>query len=117
MVSFIKNEHILCTYVGPKKIRDAIGLEGSFNPALDRCIDCVTTSIASFCPTTRSFNFSPMARTLFFSVSNILLSDMPVHVEITLAISYAQKRRRCHFDREGDGLRRVDPRQALQRRA
>mmetsp|Transcript_23328 Transcript_23328/g.49279 ORF Transcript_23328/g.49279 Transcript_23328/m.49279 type:complete len:374 (+) Transcript_23328:856-1977(+) len=77
------------TPVGPRKIMDAMGFEGSFNPARDRWMDCVTTSIASSCPTTRSWSLDAMANTLFFSESSILLAGMPVHALMTLAISSA----------------------------
>mmetsp|Transcript_2941 Transcript_2941/g.4836 ORF Transcript_2941/g.4836 Transcript_2941/m.4836 type:complete len:230 (-) Transcript_2941:400-1089(-) len=75
------------TPVGPKKIIDAIGLEGSFIPALFLWIASVTMSIASSCPTTRSFNLSAIVRTRSRSVDSNFVDGIPVHTLITFAIS------------------------------
>ena len=46
MISF--QIQILVSPVGPKNIRDAIGFDGSFNPARERWIASVITCTASF---------------------------------------------------------------------
>mmetsp|Transcript_12279 Transcript_12279/g.26553 ORF Transcript_12279/g.26553 Transcript_12279/m.26553 type:complete len:277 (+) Transcript_12279:166-996(+) len=78
---------VLPTPVGPKKIMEAMGLDGSFIPALDLWMASDTISIASSCPTTRSRSLSAMVRTRSLSVSINLAEGMPVHTEMTLAIS------------------------------
>mmetsp|Transcript_38334 Transcript_38334/g.78161 ORF Transcript_38334/g.78161 Transcript_38334/m.78161 type:complete len:217 (-) Transcript_38334:45-695(-) len=80
---------VLPTPVGPRKIRDAIGLVGSLRPARDRWIASVTTSIASSCPFTRSRSLSSMVRRRSRSVSIILSGGIPVHTATTSAISSA----------------------------
>ncbi len=73
------------TYVGPKKTIDAIGLEGSFIPALDLWMASVTTSIASSCPTTRSRNLSAMVRMRSLSLSSNLAEGIPVQTELKIS--------------------------------
>ena len=79
------------THVGPKKIMEAMGLEGSFIPALDLWMASVTISIASSCPTTRSRSLSAMVSTRPRSVSTNLAEGMPVHTEMTLAGAEKEK--------------------------
>mmetsp|Transcript_13812 Transcript_13812/g.23553 ORF Transcript_13812/g.23553 Transcript_13812/m.23553 type:complete len:279 (-) Transcript_13812:1937-2773(-) len=78
---------VLPTPVGPRKIIEAIGFDGSFIPALDLWMASVTISIASSCPTTRSLNLSAIVRTRSLSVSINFADGMPVHTDMTLAIS------------------------------
>mmetsp|Transcript_12177 Transcript_12177/g.19232 ORF Transcript_12177/g.19232 Transcript_12177/m.19232 type:complete len:203 (+) Transcript_12177:851-1459(+) len=80
---------VLPTPVGPKKMRDAIGLDGSFRPARERWIASVTTSTASSCPITRCLKLSPMFKIRSLSVSSSLLGGMPVQTATTFAISSA----------------------------
>mmetsp|Transcript_59254 Transcript_59254/g.144871 ORF Transcript_59254/g.144871 Transcript_59254/m.144871 type:complete len:276 (-) Transcript_59254:1770-2597(-) len=77
------------TPVGPRKIRLPMGLLGSLSPALDLWTACVTTSIASSCPTTRCLKLSPILRIRLRSLSNNLPGGMPVQVATTAAISSA----------------------------
>mmetsp|Transcript_23594 Transcript_23594/g.67617 ORF Transcript_23594/g.67617 Transcript_23594/m.67617 type:complete len:233 (-) Transcript_23594:1572-2270(-) len=77
------------TPVGPRKIMEAMGLDGSFRPARDRCTASVTTSMASSCPITLSLSLSAMFRILSRSVSRSLFGGIPVQMATTLAISSA----------------------------
>mmetsp|Transcript_4665 Transcript_4665/g.6388 ORF Transcript_4665/g.6388 Transcript_4665/m.6388 type:complete len:222 (+) Transcript_4665:799-1464(+) len=77
------------TPVGPRKISDAIGFDGSFNPARDLCMASVTTSIASSCPITLSFSLLPIDKIRSLSDSSIFCGGMPVHTATTFAISSA----------------------------
>mmetsp|Transcript_18306 Transcript_18306/g.29527 ORF Transcript_18306/g.29527 Transcript_18306/m.29527 type:complete len:220 (+) Transcript_18306:915-1574(+) len=80
---------VLPTPVGPRKIKEAIGLLGSLRPARERWTASVTTWIASSWPTTRSLKLSAMLRMRFRSLSSNLLGGIPVHVPTTAAISSA----------------------------
>ena len=76
---------VLPTPVWPKKIKDPIGLFGSFNPTLFLCIAFTTFVTAISCPTTfpliscgNSCNFS-------VSASATLFTGIPVIIETTSA--------------------------------
>ena len=76
---------VLPTPVWPKNIKDPIGLFGSFNPTLFRCIAFTTFVTAISCPTTfpliscgNSCNFS-------VSASATLFTGIPVIIETTSA--------------------------------
>mmetsp|Transcript_17918 Transcript_17918/g.25966 ORF Transcript_17918/g.25966 Transcript_17918/m.25966 type:complete len:249 (-) Transcript_17918:10-756(-) len=77
------------TPVGPRKMSDAIGFDGSFNPARDLWIASVTTLTASSCPINLSLSLSPIDKIRALSLSSIFCAGMPVQMETTLAISSA----------------------------
>mmetsp|Transcript_109437 Transcript_109437/g.223649 ORF Transcript_109437/g.223649 Transcript_109437/m.223649 type:complete len:221 (+) Transcript_109437:1427-2089(+) len=77
------------TPVGPKKIREAMGLVGSLSPARERCTASVTTSTASLCPITRSLNLSPIDKMRARSLSRSFVGGIPVQTATTSAMSSA----------------------------
>ena len=78
---------VLPTPVGPRKMNEPIGLFSSLSPALARSIASDTAWIPSSCPITRLCRISGSLRSLSLSVSTSLLTGMPVHEEMTSAIS------------------------------
>jgi len=78
---------VLPTPVGPINKNEPIGLFGSFNPTLPLLIAFATAETASSCPTTLLWRLSSRCFSFSFSVSDILLTGIPVHVAITCAIS------------------------------
>ena len=78
---------VLPTPVGPKNKNEPIGLFGSFNPTLPLLIAFATAETASSCPTTLLCKLSSRCLNFSFSVSDILLTGIPVQVDITPAIS------------------------------
>ncbi len=75
------------TPVGPRKIKDPIGLFGSCIPARALLTASETAFIASSCPTTRNLSRSSIFRSFLTSPSSILLTGIPVHFETISAIS------------------------------
>ena len=78
---------VLPTPVGPRNMNEPIGLFSSFSPALALSTDSATALTPSSCPITRLCSISSSFRSFSFSLSTSLLTGMPVHPEITSAIS------------------------------
>ncbi len=80
---------VLPTPVGPRKMNEPIGLLWLASPALDLRIASETAVTASSCPMTLSWRMSGSLSSLSLSVSTSLLTGMPVHAEMTSAISFS----------------------------
>ena len=78
---------VLPTPVGPRNRKEPIGLVGSLMPALERRIASVTLFTPSSWPTTLLWSWSSRVRSLTLSPSVSLVTGIPVHLEIILAIS------------------------------
>ncbi len=75
------------TPVGPIKIKDPIGRFWSWRPDRARRTAFDTASTASSCPITLRLRRSSICTSFSLSPSSILLTGIPVHLNITLAIS------------------------------
>ena len=78
---------VLPTPVGPRKIKEPIGLFSSFSPALALRMASETAVTASSCPITLLCRISGSFSNFSRSVSTSLLTGMPVQEEMTSAIS------------------------------
>ena len=86
------------TPVWPKNINEPIGLLGSFNPALFRCIAFVIFWTASSWPITFPLILSGKAASFVLSVWAILLTGTPVIIEITSATLASETISLCSCD-------------------
>ena len=78
---------VLPTPVGPKKMNEPIGREGSFNPARVRWIALVSFTMASSCPITLPARLSFILRSFCPSFWLILFTGTPLIIAITEATS------------------------------
>mmetsp|Transcript_1435 Transcript_1435/g.3465 ORF Transcript_1435/g.3465 Transcript_1435/m.3465 type:complete len:267 (-) Transcript_1435:1518-2318(-) len=78
---------VLPTPVGPRNMKDAIGLLGSDKPARLLWMESDTAITASFCPITRLCSSSGRYSSFSRSPSTSLDTGMPVHLEMISAMS------------------------------
>ncbi len=78
---------VLPTPVGPRKIKDPVGLRGSLMPARARSTAFATSDTASSCPTTRRCKISSSRKSFSRSPSIRRVTGIPAHLETISAIS------------------------------
>ena len=78
---------VLPTPVGPRKMKEPVGREGSDRPARARSTASDTALTASSCPTTRSCSCSDRRSSFSRSDSSSRVTGMPVHLATISATS------------------------------